>query len=443
ERLEQLAHYDQLTGLPNRMLFQDRLHSAVARSKRHDHSIAVMYVDLDGFKQVNDTLGHAAGDNLLIEIGSRLNHCVRDEDTIARLGGDEFAIIINELQDMSYLHALAKRVVNELSTTLSYEGRELHVSGSVGIATFPSDKTDEHNLLRNADQAMYHAKQKGKNTYQFFDPDMNTKMINRIHLESDLRYAIKFDELFVHYQPKYDLQKNKVVGVEALVRWLHPERGLVLPLDFIPVAEDSELIIDLGRQVLEKACQDAQAWYNAGRLSIPVAVNISARQFKYDHFVRDVKYALEMSGLSPDLLEIEITESLLMDDVENTITTLNELKSMGMSISIDDFGTGYSSLNYLKKLPVDTLKIDRSFVMDIADDDDDRAIISAIISMAKSLNLRVIAEGVENEQQLDFLSKNFCHEIQGFLLTEPVSCGELNSLIDSIEAKWDRVDALV
>jgi len=435
ERLEQLAHYDQLTGIPNRMLFQDRLHSAVARAKRHKDSIAVMYVDLDGFKQVNDTLGHVAGDSLLKKIANKLKNCVRDEDTVARLGGDEFAIIINELQGTSYLRRLANRVVEECFSALSFEGRELHVSGSVGIATYPMDGNNETDLLRNADQAMYHAKQKGKNTYQLFDSKMNEQMMSRIHLESDLRYAITHGQLFIQYQPKYDLKKGKVVGVEALTRWQHSERGLVQPLDFIPIAEDSELIILLGKQVLNIACQNARCWYDNGHHNLPVSVNISARQFKRDFFIREVRTALVESGLPANLLEIEITESLLMDDIENTINILQELKTMGVNISIDDFGTGYSSLNYLKKLPVDTLKIDKSFVMDIANDDDDRAIISAIISMATSLNLRVIAEGVENEEQLAFLNSRNCHEIQGYLLAKPLNFEDLYATIEAIEEK--------
>ena len=397
-----------------------------------------MYIDLDGFKQVNDTLGHAEGDKLLIQIGKKLKSCVREEDTVARLGGDEFAIIINELQSMDYLDRLADRIVKELATNISYESRELHVSGSIGIATYPHDGANEEKLVQNADQAMYHAKQKGKNTYQFFDVEMNLSIMNKIHLEHDLRHAIKHNELFVQYQPKFDLQKKRVVGVEALVRWHHPEHGELQPADFIPLAEESALIFSLGKQVLEIACLSAQKWYSAGRNHMPIAVNISAKQIRDNHFVKLIRDILEQTQLPANLLEIEITESLLMEDIEKTIVILRELKDMGLSISIDDFGTGYSSLSYLKKLPVDTLKIDRSFVMDIAENEDDRAIVSAIISMAKSLNLRVIAEGVENQNQLNFLRNNLCHEIQGYFLSEPVELEDLESVILKIEEESEK-----
>lgn len=435
KRLEYLAHYDQLTKLPNRMLFNDRLSQAIARAERHKDSMAIMYIDLDGFKQVNDTLGHTAGDELLKNVAERLKICVREEDTIARLGGDEFAIIINELQSIDFLHILAKRITEELSISLNYGGREISVTGSIGVATYPSNGNDEETLLRHADQAMYYAKQLGRNTYQFFDPAIKADIIHRIHLGSDLRSAIKNDEFFIVFQPKYDLLMSKVVGVEALVRWQHPERGLILPIDFIPFAEDSDLIIPIGRKIIDLVCQHAQTWHAKGHQSLPFAINISARQFRYDSFVEYFRDILKKANIPASMLELEVTESLLMIDIENTINMLNELKGMGFKISIDDFGTGYSSLSYLKKLPVDTLKIDRSFVMDVSDNNDDREIISTILSMAENLNLHVIAEGVENIEQLNFLSKNFCHEIQGNLIATPVSFEELLPTIHSIEQK--------
>lgn len=430
ERLDYLAHYDQLTGLPNRTLFNDHLQSAIARAKRHRDRVAVMYADLDGFKQINDTLGHAEGDKLLVEIGLRLKNCVRDEDTVARLGGDEFAIIINQLQSISYLHVLAKRIINELAATRNFDGRELRVSGSVGIAMYPYDGDKQELLLRHADQAMYHAKQKGKNNYQFFDSDMNVRVMNRIRLESDLHKALGSNEFYVEFQPKYNINEQTILGAEALVRWNHPERSVVKPLDFIPLAEDSDLIIKLGNQVLNKACQCAKMW-NSHANSIPVAVNISTRQFKSISFIADIESALRNTGLSPELLEIEITESLLMDDIESAVKTLYTLKNMGLRISIDDFGVGYSSLYYLKKLPVDTLKIDRSFISDMVDDNDDKAIISAIVSLASSLNLQVIAEGVENNQQLDMLKALDCCSVQGFLFAKPMKNDEFVSLLTS------------
>ena len=433
KRLEYLAHYDQLTKLPNRMLFNDRLSQAITRAERHKDSLAIMYIDLDGFKQVNDILGHTAGDELLKTVADRLKICVREEDTIARLGGDEFSIIINELHSIDFLHVLAKRITEELSISLNYEGREINVTGSIGVATFPSNGNDEETLLRHADQAMYYAKQLGRNTYQFFDPAIKADIIHRIHLGSDLRSAIKNDEFFMQFQPKYDLIKGKVVGVEALVRWQHPEHGIIQPIDFIPFSEDSDLIIPIGRKIIDLVCQHAQIWRTNGHEVLPIAINISARQFRYDSFVEYFQNILKETNVPASMLELEVTESLLMTDIENTISMLNELKSMGFKISIDDFGTGYSSLSYLKKLPVDTLKIDRSFVLDVSDNKDDKEIISTILSMAENLNLHVIAEGVENIEQLNFLSKNFCHEIQGNLIAEPVSFDELLPTIQSIE----------
>jgi len=435
KRLEYLAHYDQLTKLPNRMLFNDRLNVAIARAERHKDRLAIMYIDLDGFKQVNDTLGHTAGDELLKNVADRLKICVREEDTIARLGGDEFAIIINELHNIDFLHILAKRITKELSISLNYEGREIRVTGSIGVATYPSNGTDEETLLRHADQAMYYAKQLGRNTYQFFDPAIKADIIHRIHLGSDLRSAIKNNEFFMQFQPKYDLIKNKVVGVEALVRWQHPERGLILPLDFIPFAEDSDLIIPIGRKIIDIVCRHAQVWRAKGYKKLPIAINISARQFRYDSFVDYIRNVLRETNIPAEMLELEVTESLLMNDIENTISMLHELKTMGFKISIDDFGTGYSSLSYLKRLPVDTLKIDRSFVMDVSANKDDKEIISTILSMAENLNLHVIAEGVENIDQLNFLSKNYCREIQGNLISKPVSFKELLATIQSIEKK--------
>ncbi len=435
ERLEQMAHYDQLTGLPNRMLFHERLGSTIIRAKRHQDRIAVMYADLDGFKQVNDSLGHSAGDELLISIGERLKNCVRDEDLVARLGGDEFAIIINELQDNAYLQNLARRIVSELSCSLQFEGRELRVSGSLGIAVYPADGESGEALLRHADQAMYFAKQRGKNNYQFYNPALNARIINRIRQESDLRQAISQDALQVKYQPKFDVLKNEVTGLEALVRWIHPERGELLPREFIPLAEESDLIVALGNCVLRKICSHIKTWYASGQRAIPVAINISARQFRHNRFLQGIQGLLKAAGIAPMMLEIELTESALMEDIEHTIRILNDFKQLGLKVFIDDFGTGYSSLNYLKKLPVDALKIDKSFVMDIVNSEDDRAIISAIVSLAKNLNLHVIAEGVEDVGQVKFLSQLSCHEIQGYLLTEPVEFDELEGLVREIEGQ--------
>ncbi len=432
QRLEQLAHFDQLTGLANRMLFHDRLRGALARAHRHGKRLAVFYVDLDSFKQVNDTLGHKAGDDILVRAGHALSSSIREGDTVARLGGDEFGIILNDLENADLAQVLAQRIVEALSISVRFGARELQVSSSVGVALYPTDGEDEEALLRNADQAMYHAKKQGKNTYQFYDPSINLRMVDRIHLESDLRSAIKQGHLFVQYQPKFDLRKGCIVGVEALARWRDPERGLVSPDTFIPVAEESGLIVAIGRFVLEKACHQACKWHRCNK-ELPVAVNLSARQFRHEYIAEDIQEILLKTGLPSQLLEIEVTESLVMDDMSQTVIVLAKLKKMGVRISVDDFGTGYSSLSYLKRLPVDALKIDRSFVMDIPRDKDDGAIVSAIISMAHSLNQKVTAEGVENMDQLDFLSAKHCNEIQGYLISPPVFPEDIDDMVSRVE----------
>jgi len=433
-RLQNLAHFDQLTKLPNRRMFNDSLSKAIASAQRHDEKLAVMYIDLDGFKQVNDILGHTAGDNLLIDVANRLKNCIREEDAISRLGGDEFALVVSKFEGMDFLHVLAKRITRELAISLNYGGRDISVTGSIGVAVFPENGKTEGTLQRHADQAMYFAKQQGKNTYQFFDPKIKASILSRIHLGSDLRSALKNDEFFVLFQPKYDLKSRKVTGFEALIRWQHPKRGVVLPSDFIPFAEESDLIVEIGKKLAERVCLHVKYWQSVGLAPLPVAINISAREFRFESFVNHIQGIIRGANLPANLFELEVTESLLMEDIDNTIYMLHKLKEIGFKISIDDFGTGYSSLSYLKKLPVDTLKIDRSFLADMTDNTDDREIVSAILSMAKSLNLHVIAEGVENIKQLRFLYQNHCHEIQGNLITEPVSFDLVSEKIKSIEA---------
>jgi len=433
KRLEQLAHFDQLTGLPNRMVFHEQLKMAVAKAMRHNSELAVMYIDLDGFKHVNDTLGHSAGDDLLVDIGKRLKKCLRQEDTVARLGGDEFAVIINDIESMDYVDKLSRRLTEELYVGLNYEGRELNVSGSVGVAIYPKDADNEETLLRNADQAMYHAKKLGKNNYQFFNPEIYSDLMRRIHLEADLKSATKNGEFFVEYQPKYHIRNESVIGVEALIRWQHPQKGIVLPIEFIPFAEDSDLIILIGEKVIEEVCLHLKEQLNEGLIPVPVAINLSARQLRDGYFPQYMHNILQDINIPTGLLEFEVTESLLMEDIDNAIALLTELKEMGFKISIDDFGTGYSSLNYLKNLPVDYLKIDRSFVKDLSPNSDDKKIVSAILSMAHSLNLGVIAEGVENRHQLQLLNALNCHEIQGNYIAKPVLYRNLQTTIENIE----------
>ncbi len=438
QQLMQLAQFDQLTGLANRMLFQDRLRAALARAKRHNTPMAVMYVDLDGFKKINDIFGHNVGDDVLVSAAEHLKGCVREEDTVSRLGGDEFAIILNELDRMDFAQAMAQRVVENLKLPIPFGTKELHVTGSVGVALFPNDGDDEEVLLRNADQAMYHAKAQGKSTYRFFNQSMNIDALNRAHLETDLRSAIRRNELFLEYQPKVDLNSGNVVGLEALVRWRHSKEGIIMPTDFIPFAEDSGLIVAIGQTVLQQVCEQIKRWHTVPTRRFPVAINISAHQLKYGDLVSSIKEAIRETGIAPDSLQLELTESVLMENANETIDTLNELRDMGIGISIDDFGVGYSSLNYLQHLPVDNLKIDRSFVSQISKKGSDNTIVPAIIALAHSMKLRVIAEGVETPDQLKFLRDTHCDQIQGFLVSKPVSAVD----IDSLENRLRLADGL-
>lgn len=434
QRLQHLAHYDQLTGLPNRMLFHDSLRAALARARRHEKQFAVLYVDLDSFKQVNDTLGHSSGDQLLATTAERLKGCVREEDTVARLGGDEFAVILEDLDDTRLARILTERMLDVLQTELVIDGNRLQVSGSIGVAMYPANGADGDTILRHADHAMYCAKRSGKHGYRFFDPEMNARHAHRIRLESDLRSAIGTEQLFVQYQPKIDLDTGQVVGTEALARWTHPAVGVISPAQFIYVAEETGIITALGRFVMENACQTARRWQTRWGLNLPVAVNLSARQFRQEDIVDDIRNVLNQTGLPPHMLELELTESSLMEDMDRTVATFDALKPMGVKVAIDDFGSGYSSLSYLKKLPVDVVKIDQSFVRDIPTDADDRIIVSAIISLAHSLNHKVVAEGVEKAEQVEFLKHRGCDEIQGFYISPPVHPQDLTAAIETIES---------
>jgi len=433
EQIAQMAYFDVLTNLPNRYLFKDRLNQAILYAEKYKKSLAIIYLDLDDFKRINDAFGHNFGDKFLQSVSDRLVNKIRSidtlsrveeddlETTIARLGGDEFTLLLREIKEAQDASRVAQRIVDLFSQPFHIENRVIFISPSIGIALYPDDGQDVDTLLKNADTAMYHAKEKGGNSYQFFSEHMNIEALERFSLESSLRSAIDKGEFQLYYQPQYDSSTGKIIGVEALLRWIHPERGMLLPDTFIPIAEESGLIMPIGSWVLKAACEQNKAWQLAKFRPIYVTINISGVQFKQINFVESVAQTLLDTGLEPQYLELELTESILMEPTEKTFSTLNELKATGVRIAIDDFGKGYSSLGYLKRLPIDTLKIDRSFVRDIISNSDDRAIIRAIISLARTLNLKVVAEGVETHDQLTYLREQGSDGIQGFLLSEPMT----------------------
>ncbi len=427
--IRHMAHHDALTGLPNRTLFRDRLTHAMAQADRYHQKLAVLFLDLDRFKAINDTLGHNVGDQLLKIAAERLRSCVRDCDTVARLGGDEFTVIVDDIMEVQDAAVVAQKILDTLSQPFNLHGHEVFISVSVGITLYPTDDESADNLLRNADSAMYRAKEYGRNNYQFYVADMNVKARARLMLESSLRRALDRGEFTLYYQPRVDLFSGRVIGAEALLRWRHPEMGLVPPVEFIPILEETGMIIPVGDWVLRQASQQNRAWQDMGLPPIRMAVNLSARQFIQKDLAESVLRVLEQVGLSPKYMELEITEDLLLEHNQTNIITLTKLRNEGIHISIDDFGTGYSSLSYLKRLPIDTLKIDQSFVRDIDTDPDNKAIASAIIAMANSLHLNVLAEGVETDEQLAFLRAQGCNEIQGFSFSHPLPAEEFERLL--------------
>ena len=420
EQIEYQAYHDALTGLPNRRLFRDRLTVALAHARRMKHPLAVMFLDLDRFKVVNDTLGHSTGDELLKAVGARLQVSLREEDSIARMGGDEFTILLADLKSTDTAAKIAQKVLDTVALPLQIDGTELFVTTSIGIALFPSDGDTAETLLANADHAMYRAKDAGRNSYQMFTPAMNNRALERLALENDLRHALDRGELVLHYQPQINIASGRVTGVEALLRWNRPGFGLVGPKDFIPIAEETQLIVPIGEWVLREACRQAREWRGDRAGGFRMAVNLSPRQFQHSDLPHVIAAALELSGIAPHDLELEITESLAMQNTTRTISTLQRLREMGVQIAIDDFGTGHSSLNYLRSFPIDSVKIDQEFVQEIEASAADRAIVSAVIGMARGLGLRVTAEGVETEEQLAFLREQGCEDVQGFLFGEPV-----------------------
>jgi len=423
-KLSHLAQHDFLTDLPNRMLLKDRLDQAIALARRYGTKVAVLFLDLDRFKHINDSLGHAIGDKLLQEVSKRLLASVRGSDSVSRQGGDEFVVVLSEVEHAQNAARHAEKLHATLSAPHAIAGHDLHVNVSIGISIFPDDGHDAETLIKCADTAMYHAKEGGRNTYQFFKPDMNVRAVERQSLEAHLRRALERREFVLHYQSKTDLETGVISGAEALIRWLHPERGLLRPAQFVPIAEDCGLIVPIGRWALHEACRQVRRWQAAGVPPVPVAVNISALEFRHKDFLAGVRAILAETALEPRYLELELTESVLMQDVESTAAVLKALKSMGVLLAIDDFGTGFSSLNYLRQFPIDALKIDQTFVRDSTTDTDDAAIVAAVIGLGKSLRQRVIAEGVETREQVAFLKSHCCDEGQGYHFGRPVVAAE-------------------
>ncbi len=424
-----IATHDALTGLPNRVLFNERLEHAVAQARRYDRRLAVMFLDLDRFKNINDTLGHDAGDQLLIEVAQRLTGGLRAGDTVCRLGGDEFVILADEISTPVSVGSLAQKLIAALSKGYALSGREFHVTASIGISAFPDDGQDASMLMKNADIAMYRAKDQGRNAFQFYSAQMNTHSEERLSLESSLRYALERDELVLHYQPQIDVKSGIISGMEALVRWQHPEFGLMPPGKFIQIAEDTGLIVPIGEWVLHTACATQKKWMAQGLPSISMAVNLSPRQFTNEKLLEDTMQALKQSNVDLGLVELEITEGTVMHDPDRAIIIMRQLKDMGIRIAIDDFGTGYSALAYLKRFPIDSLKIDRAFIMDIPQQSSDMAIVTALIAMAHSLKMKVIAEGVETKAQYDFLRERLCDEAQGYYFNKPMPENEAAALL--------------
>jgi diguanylate cyclase (GGDEF)-like protein/PAS domain S-box-containing protein len=421
EQIAHLAEHDSLTGLPNRLLLNDRLNHAIAAASRSASMMAILFLDLDGFKHINDSLGHSAGDRLLKSVAERLQHCIRTPDTVSRQGGDEFVVLLTDVRHAEDAAATAGRMLKSVMEPHEVDSSELHVTASIGISIYPDDGVNAETLLKNADAAMYQAKESGRHSYRFFKPEMNIRAVERQSIEQDLRRALERKELTIEYQPILNLKSGTITGAEALLRWTHPLRGSVAPSVFIPVAEDSGLIVPIGAWVMREACTQARTWTSAGLRSITMSVNVSALQFRSESFLASITRTLEETGLSPGSLNIEVTESALMERARLGAPILTALRGNGVQVSVDDFGTGYSSLSYLQKLPVDALKIDQSFVRQISSAAENTTIVSAIISMGRSLRLKVIGEGVESEPEMTFLKEHNCDEAQGFFFGRPMT----------------------
>ena len=431
KQLEYQAYYDALTGLPNRLLFRDRVVTAIAQAQRNRRTLAVMYLDLDHFKLVNDGLGHSIGDKLLGQVAERLATSVRASDTISRLGGDEFTLLLNDVGNSDAVAGVARKILHSLARPFKVDGHELFITASIGISLFPNDGDDVEILLKSADSAMYRAKELGRNQAQLFTASMNERYVRRLAIEQSLHHALERRELELHYQPVYD-RLRRPVSVEALIRWNHPTRGLVPPADFIPLAEETGLIVPIGEWVVREVCAQLRRWHDAGLAALKAAINISAPQLQQPTFTRVVVDALQRNGLAPSALQIEITESVAVQNIDLILQVLKELKQHGVGIAIDDFGTGQSSLLYLKRFPIDTVKIDKTFIQDVTTDDSAAAIVSYVISLAHTLHFEVVAEGVETEEQYAFLRLNGCDRLQGFLFSPARSANEMNEVFTSL-----------
>lgn len=429
DRMEHLAHHDVLTDLPNRVLLQDRLEQAIELARRQGRELAVMFMDLDRFKHINDSLGHAIGDQLLQSVAQRLVACVRHSDTVSRQGGDEFVLLLPFIEHVEDAALSAQKLLSSVMLPHHIGPHDIHISASIGISIFPGDGKDAETLIKSADTAMYSAKENGRNNFKFFEQNMNVLAVQRQSIEAGLRRALDRQEFILHYQPKINLHSGKIVGVEALIRWQHPELGLLPPAKFVSIAEDCGLILPIGRWVLFEACRQIKAWQTVGLAPITVAVNTSALELHAKDFLENIRKTLDDTGLAPHYLELELTESVLMPDAESVGLLLHALTDLGVKLAVDDFGTGYSSLSYLRRFPIDTLKIDQSFVNHITSNPDDAAIVNAVISMGKSLKQRVIAEGVETEEQFAFLLAQSCDEGQGFYFSRAVDAESFAKLL--------------
>jgi diguanylate cyclase (GGDEF)-like protein/PAS domain S-box-containing protein len=434
-RMSYLAQHDSVTDLPNRVLLTDRLTQSICLAERSGHKVGLLFLDLDGFKHINDCLGHTVGDRLLRTVAQCLRLCVRSSDTVSRLGGDEFVIMLSQISHARDAAYIADKVLQAIREPRHLGEHDLHLTASIGIVSYPDDGANAEMLLRNADFAMYQAKDAGRDNYQFFKPELNLRALERQSLQGSLRQALQHQEFVLHYQPKLSLQTGAIRGVEALIRWRHPQTGLMPPAQFIPVAEESGLIVPIGRWVLREACRQARAWQDAGIAPLTVAVNISSVELRAKGFIAGLRASLTETGLDPDRLELELTETFLMQDSLATAAVLEAIRNLGVRLALDDFGTGFSCLSYLKRFPIDTLKIDRSFVRDLATDADNAGIVKAVINMGKSLHMRVVAEGVETREQLLFLQEHSCSDGQGYYFAHPMPPGELTQLM----ARHDRL----
>lgn len=427
--LNHQANHDTLTNLPNRMLFKDRLTQIIKSSTRHKEQFALLFIDLDQFKKINDSLGHHIGDEVLIESASRLGSIIRDEDTLARLGGDEFTIILKDISSVQGASTVAQKIVKIMKEPIKIKGHTLFISSSIGISMFPADATSEDNLIKFADTAMYRAKDEGRDNFQFYSSDMTTQAFERVVMENSLRSAIAQEQFIVYFQPQYETTTETIIGMEALVRWDHPQIGLVPPGKFIPIAEESGLIIEIDRIVMKKAMKQFSQWYKDGYNPGVLSLNLAMKQLNQEDFITTLLNIMNALQFQAKWLELEVTEGQVMDNPDAAISKLKEISNIGIELAIDDFGTGYSSLAYLKKLPLNKLKIDQSFIKDIPEDEDDMAITKAIIALGKSLNLKLIAEGVETQEQRDFLLKNDCTAIQGYFYSRPLPSDEITELL--------------